>query len=327
LVELEVGATDVPLVSHEEVRTIRVPDVVGSSGMTVYRCPIEATAAKSALEEMLQSGGGAKYRVSPGLEGGNAIGQIGDAFTVAIANLLATIKDIIVYIGGDHEELVDEAGGERAVVALPGMKQCHLGDEIAHAVGDNRDFRLARFGGIAHSGRLVAEENCVEIIEHAREVVGARACLVAIRQVVVNLAFRRPGKKNANAETIRSGEETVVDAGVEVNGAREAVVVAVDTEGEMLFFLLLLGRKIGELGTRGDQGFAKLHKRDAPPIINVAKLAGIIRAIADQKVTPFLFRLVPVPPPSRALIIQYWDITLSVWIAGYTWTIFRRDVR
>jgi hypothetical protein len=32
-----------------------------------------------------------------------------------------------------------------------------------------------------------------------------------------------------------------------------------------------------------------------------------------QNVAPFLFRLIPVPPLSRALIIQYWGITLSVW--------------
>lgn len=149
--------------------------------MTVFRYPIEAAAAETALKEMLQPGGGAKHRITPGVESGDAIGEVGDAFAVAIADLFAAIKDIIVYIGGDHEELVDEAGGERAVFGLPGMEQRHLGDEIAHAVGDNGDFRLARFGGIIRSGGLVPEENFVEGIEHAREVIGAGARLVAVR--------------------------------------------------------------------------------------------------------------------------------------------------
>ena len=48
-------------------------------------------------------------------------------------------------------------------------------------MGDNGDFRLARFGGIIRSGGLVAEENFVEGIEHAREVIGAGARLVAVR--------------------------------------------------------------------------------------------------------------------------------------------------
>lgn len=56
-----------------------------------------------------------------------------------------------------------------------------------------------------------------------------------------------------------------------------------DAEGEMLFFLLLLGREIWKLGARVYQGFAKLRKRDAPPVVDVAKLAGIIWAIADPE--------------------------------------------
>jgi hypothetical protein len=62
------------------------------------------------------------------------------------------------------------------------MEQRHLGDEIAHAVGYNGDFRLACFVGIIHKGGLISEKNFVEGVEHPREVIGASARPVATDQ-------------------------------------------------------------------------------------------------------------------------------------------------
>jgi hypothetical protein len=51
----------------------------------------------------------------------------------------------------------------------------------------------------------------------------------------------------------------------------------------VLFFLLLLGREIGKLGACVNQGFAKLRERNPPPVIDIAKLARVVWAVANPE--------------------------------------------
>ena len=98
---------DVALVIRKEVRTIRVPYVVRGSEMTVCRFPIEAAAAETVLEEMLQSGRGAKYWVAPHVEGGEGKGA---GLVLPSCDSEAMARHLEVAPGAHAILLLDQAG-------------------------------------------------------------------------------------------------------------------------------------------------------------------------------------------------------------------------
>jgi hypothetical protein len=163
------------------------------------------------------------------------------------------------------------------------MEQRHLRDKVSHAVRDDGDFRLARFGRIPNGGNLVASEHVVEIAENVGEIIGACARFCAVREIIINLPFRWPGKENTDAKTIRAGKESVADVRIEIDGARKTVVVTVNAQGEMFFFFLLIWRKVGELIAGFSNGFTELRKGNALPVGDIVKIAG---AVADKVSRP-----------------------------------------
>src|SRR5207244_770262 len=138
------------------------------------------------------------------------ISEVADALTVSVADLLSAIEDIVVDIRRDHQELVDEAGGKWAVVTFPCMKQRHLGNEIAHAMSDDRNLCLAGFAWIRHRGGLIATKRDVETAQNVSQIVGAHPRFLAVGQVIVNLPLGRQGNEDANSEAVIAVENSVV---------------------------------------------------------------------------------------------------------------------
>src|SRR5260370_27795518 len=155
---------------------------------------------------MLQTGGCPKDGVAPAVESGNAIAQSGDAFTITVADLLATVENVVVHVGRNHQELVYKTDGKGAVVALPGVEHRHWDEGIAHAVGDDGDFRLARLVGIVRRSDLIASENVIKSIEHPGEIIGTGPRFGPVRQIVIDFPFGGPREEDTNAQAVRAGE-------------------------------------------------------------------------------------------------------------------------
>ena len=138
---------------------------------------------------MLEPGRGAKHVIATGVERGDAIAKVGNAFAIAMRDGFAGAEEIVVHVGGNHEHLVQQADQQRTILARPGGVHGILQGKISHAVRDDGGLCLAGIVGILLRCLLLDHHPVVEVGENVGQIVGGLARLFPVGQIAPQLAL------------------------------------------------------------------------------------------------------------------------------------------
>ncbi len=189
---------------------------------------------------MLQSRRHAEHLIEPGIQRGDAVAQVGHQVAVAAGRLIA-LKKIVVDIGCDHDELVDQADQLRIVELFRRGDERLLHDVVAHAVREHRHFHAAELRRIvgARGDALTQGEIVVQFDQQSGEIGRTRARVFAVGEVAGDVAFRRPRIQHELAE-FGAFDQTAFDREIVFDRVLPTRVVTVHEQTQM-FLLLVLG--------------------------------------------------------------------------------------
>ena len=169
---IKIGPMDIlaPNTVWKKTGTIDIPNIVGPGKCDVqWRTAGETAPSKATRAKVLETRGITEHCITPAEERRDPICEVNHCGTIDVIRG-TRIENIVIHIGCDHDQLIDEGNKKRLIFTGPCNGQCFLQDIVPHAVGNNRNFCLACFGRIDRRNPLLFQK----IIEQIAQNIGKR---------------------------------------------------------------------------------------------------------------------------------------------------------